>query len=343
MRRSSASRAPVVDEHFLDRRHPGGVEVGGAHAGEHLALSAVASAVARASSGVGLPSRRSSPTGLPVSAESPNAPITSSRIWKASPSGSPNALSGANSSSPRSGAASSAPRWSGRSIVYFPLLYRAMRSAFSSRRSRCTDPRMSRNWPTLSSSRSSFHSRHTAVRHTDQQLVRQHEGEVADEDRHPLAEAAGLAGPGRPSVLAGVHGMGGRGAAPADGVVHHVVVEQREAVHQLERGAGVDHPPVGAVAAGADERPVAERRPQTLAAGVDHAADLVEGTGEIGVELDPALALALQQFVEPGVDPRARSRRGSPVAGARPVRHQVRRRCPRRGRRSPRRCASSPR
>ena len=52
-----------------------------------------AAATARASSGVGLPSRRSSPTGLPVTAASPNAPITSSRIWNASPSGSPYALS----------------------------------------------------------------------------------------------------------------------------------------------------------------------------------------------------------------------------------------------------------
>ena len=72
------------------------------------------------------------------------------------------------------------------------------------------------------------------VRHADQELVREHEGEIADEDRHPLAEAAGLAGPRRPSVLPGVYGVGGRGAAPAHGVVHHVVVEQREAVHQLD-------------------------------------------------------------------------------------------------------------
>ena len=53
-------------------------------------------------SGVGLPSMRSPPTGLPVTAASPKAPITSSRIWKASPSGSPYALScGSRSSSAR--------------------------------------------------------------------------------------------------------------------------------------------------------------------------------------------------------------------------------------------------
>ena len=49
---------------------------------------------AAATSGVSLPSRRSSPTGLPVTATSPNTPSRSSRIWNASPSGRPNALSG---------------------------------------------------------------------------------------------------------------------------------------------------------------------------------------------------------------------------------------------------------
>ena len=72
---SSSSRSAVADEV------------------EHVALRRRGGAAARASSGVGLPSRRSSPTGLPVSAESPNAPITSSRIWKASPSGRPYPLS----------------------------------------------------------------------------------------------------------------------------------------------------------------------------------------------------------------------------------------------------------
>ena len=62
---------------------------------------------ARASSGVGLPSLRSPPTGLPVTAASPNAPMTSSRIWKASPSGRPYALSCGSSSPARDGSASS--------------------------------------------------------------------------------------------------------------------------------------------------------------------------------------------------------------------------------------------
>ena len=67
-------------------------------------------------------------------------------------------------------------------------------------------------------------------------------------------------------VLAGVDGVRGRRAPAAGGVVHHVVVEQGEGVHQLERRAGVDDPLVVGVAAGADEAPVAERRAQALAA-----------------------------------------------------------------------------
>ena len=55
-------------------------------------------------------------------------------------------------------------------------------------------------------------------------------------------------------------------AAAAVGPVHDVVVHEGEAVQQLERGARVDGDRVVRVAAGADERPVAERGPQPLAA-----------------------------------------------------------------------------
>ena len=56
---------------------------------QDLPLGSVGGGQARAINGVGLPSRRSPPTGLPVVRSSPNAPITSSRIWNASPSGKP--------------------------------------------------------------------------------------------------------------------------------------------------------------------------------------------------------------------------------------------------------------
>ena len=79
------------------------------------------------------------------------------------------------------------------------------------------------------------------------------EGQVADEDRDAFTEAPGLAGPaalargGRRTRV-----RGGRAAA-AGGVVHHVVVEQGEGVHQLDRRARVDdHGGVG-IATGTDE------------------------------------------------------------------------------------------
>ena len=51
---------------------------------------------------------------------------------------------------------------------------------------------MSRNCPTLSSVRSSFHIRHTGSAGADEQLVGEHEGEVADEDRRAVTEAPRL-------------------------------------------------------------------------------------------------------------------------------------------------------
>ncbi len=53
------------------------------------ACAGVAASRAMATSAVRLPSRRSSPAGLPVTDGSPKTPRTSSRSWKASPSGSP--------------------------------------------------------------------------------------------------------------------------------------------------------------------------------------------------------------------------------------------------------------
>ena len=149
-----------VDDDLLHVGDVGVGEIGAADPGRaRRAGPGVAAARARASSGVGLPSRRSPPTGLPVVCSSPNAPITSSRIWNASPSGRPNALSAGASSSKRSGAASAAPRCSGRSMVYLPDLYRQMRSACATSRTPRTEPRMSSTWPTLSSIRSSFQIR----------------------------------------------------------------------------------------------------------------------------------------------------------------------------------------
>ena len=74
--------------------------------------------------------------------------------------------------------------------------------------------------------------------------------------------------------------------------VHDVVVDQGEGVEQLEGGAGVDHRGVVRVAAGADVGPVAERRPQPLAAGHDQVGHGVDDLGEVGVDVDPPGPLA---------------------------------------------------
>ena len=136
---------------------------------------------------------------------------------------------------------------------------------------------MSRNWPTLSSMRSSFHSAHTSGGAPISSWS------ASTKARSPTRMATPSPkrrdSPAQPCVGRGVPRRRRASSGPRRRrrrVVHHVVVEQGEGVHQLERRAGVDDPLVGRVAAGADEAPVAERRPQPLAARAHHAADLVE-------------------------------------------------------------------
>ena len=155
----------------------------------------------------------------------------------------------------------------------------------------------------LSSMRSSFQSRTASTGARLHQLVGVHEREVADEDRHALAEPPRLARPARRGVLGRRQRVGGRLPPPAGGVVHHVVVEQREGVHQLERRTRIDVDLVVVATAGADEPPVAERRSQPLAAGEHEPADLVDRVAPGRVEGRPAVALGRQQVAEPGIDP----------------------------------------
>src|SRR5664280_362903 len=125
-------------------RHAGGVQAGVAQVpAQHRGLSRVRA--------LRLPSRRSSPAGLPVSAGSPKTPSTSSRSWKASPSGTPYAVKLASTSGPAP--ASTAPRCSGPSIVYLALLYRATRSARAIDGPPSTCSSRSRYWPAINSTR----------------------------------------------------------------------------------------------------------------------------------------------------------------------------------------------
>ena len=97
--------------------------------------------------------------------------------------------------------------------------------------------------------------------------------------------------------------MCGARAAAALGIVHHVVVEQGEGVHQLERGTGVD-----------DDRRRRGSPPQPtnaqwqnagrsrLPPGSDHPPDLAERAGEVGVERRPAIELGREEPLEPALD-----------------------------------------
>ena len=104
--------------------------------------------------------------------------------------------------------------------------------------------------------------------------------------------------------MGGEHGVRGGVAATAGGVVHHVVVEQCERVHQLERGTGVDHDGVGGVAPGADEPPVAKGGPQPLPTDQHQAPDLVDRLGEVVVERCPTSFLGCQELGQALLDPR---------------------------------------
>ena len=102
----------------------------------------------------------------------------------------------------------------------------------------------------------------------------------------------------------GVDGVGRRRAAAAAGVVHDVVVEQGERVHQLERRADVDDALIVGVAAGADESPVTERRPQALAAGLHHAVISSNGPARSASSAAQRSPLGFDQGDQPVVDAR---------------------------------------
>ena len=107
--------------------------------------------------------------------------------------------------------------------------------------------------------------------------------------------------------------MGGRLSTAGRRVVHHVVVEQCEGVHQLERGSGVDVDLVVGAAACAHVAPVAEGRAEPFAAREHESSDLVDRLGEVGVEGRPTVAFGRQELVESGFDPvrdRAKTGRG---------------------------------
>ena len=128
-----------------------------------------------------------------------------------------------------------------------------------------------------------------------QQQVGVDERKVTDEDRHALPESTTLASKRLGLVLVDEHGVRRRLASTRRRAIHHVVVEQREGVQQLECTTGVDHARRRPVAAGSDEAPVTKRRAQALAAGQHEPADLANRGDQIGVERSPAAGLLVEQ------------------------------------------------
>ena len=255
--------------------------------------AAVALAVAIASSGVGLPSRRSSPTGLPVTVSSPKARARRRGAGRRRPAGARRPTAPGPARPPararrggRRGAAA-ARRCTSRTCTG--------RSAAPPRRFRwpLAVPTMSRYCPMFSSMRSSFHTARAGRRGVVQELVGVHEGEVADQDGHALAEPPRLTEPAARLVAVGEGQMGRADAPSRRGAVHHVVVEQGERVEQLEGRAGVGRPRVVRVAAGPDEAPVDEGRAQALAAGQHQRLQRRVGRVELGIEGGPPGPLAV--------------------------------------------------
>ena len=83
-------------------------------------------------------------------------------------------------------------------------------------------------------------------------------------------------------------------SASGVGPVHHVVVHERERVEQLEGGADVDDHGVVRVAAGAHERPVAERGSQSLPPGAHEVAERRERLAHLGRHRGPAQDLGVE-------------------------------------------------
>ena len=152
----------------------------------------------------------------------------------------------------------------------------------------------------FSSTRSSLKIVGGGRRDAGHEEVGVHEGEVPDEDGHPLAEPAGLAPPAGVDVAGGEVDVDGRAAPPQPRPVHHVVVEEGEGVEQFQGRAGVHHRRVFRVPAGADEGPVAERRPQPLAAVEDEPAERLDRRDQLGVDDPPAGRLDVEEGADPG-------------------------------------------
>ena len=262
--------------------------------------------VAAASSGVGLPSRRSSPTGLPVAvlvaehAEHVVAQLEGlAQRVAVGREHLPQLARARRPGRRRRGAAArscTCRTCSGR--CGGPTRGRCRRRAV---------PRRSRYWPMFSSMRSSSHTGAAVGRRAGDELVGVHVGQVADEDGDALAEAPGLAPPVGPLVVVAEGEVGGadarggwrsrpsrrraRGRRPG---------AARRRRRRRPRGGRRDRRPAPTVA------PVAEGRPQPLAAAHDERPQRREGRREVGARRSPSAPSRRRGARRGGPRPRGR-------------------------------------
>ncbi|CAB4727934.1 unannotated protein [freshwater metagenome] len=134
-----------------------------------------------------------------------------------------------------------------------------------------------------------------------QELVGPAEQQVAEQDGRGGAVLRGVAAPPVAPVLGGEAAVGGRAAAPGVAGIHQVVVDQGAGVQQLERGTGPDQGRhVRGCRVDREVAPVAERRPETLAAGHE-SAGLGEQPRRVGTQRLEPECLAVQEGLELGL------------------------------------------
>ena len=153
-------------------------------------------------------------------------------------------------------------------------------------------PRMSRYCPTLSSMRSSSHTARTggAVSASSWSAYTWARSPMRIATPSPKRRASPrhtAASCRSPKARCAV-----RSPAPRRGAVHDVVVHEREGLEHLEGGAGLDHRGVVVAAAGGAEAPVAERRPEPLAAAHHERAQRLERRHEVAARARPSGAVS---------------------------------------------------
>ena len=73
-------------------------------------------------------------------------------------------------------------------------------------------------------------------------------------------------------------------------------------MEQLQPGSGVNDVAIEGISAGADERPMAERRAKALSAGEHQVPQRRKWGGEVGVDRGPSDQFAVEEFPDADVD-----------------------------------------